>query len=183
MRHLPLAACVLVCVLPGGCAKPRAEVEPPMPDLLPPAAPPRIVAIYEAESDIPPPPPPPAPSEEEVPDASPPPATRPRTPDPETVSKPAPVRAQAAPQPPALTLRSASGDDGATGAAIRDLLTRARGQLARVDYAALDSDGRTQFDTAKRFVQQADEALKTGNIVFAGKLADKAATMASVLFR
>ena len=61
------------------------------------------------------------------------------------------------------------------GRAVRD--------LQRVNYAALDADGRAQFDTARRFMQQAEEALKGGNLAFAGKLADKAATMASVLVR
>ena len=38
-------------------------------------------------------------------------------------------------------------------------------------------------DFTRRFIQQAEEALKSRNIVFAGKLADKAATMAAVLVR
>ena len=50
--------------------------------------------------------------------------------------------------------------------------------LERVVYQSLDADGRAQYDTARRFMQQADEALKARNVVFAGKLADKAATMA-----
>ena len=37
--------------------------------------------------------------------------------------------------------------------------------------------------TARRFMQQADDALKVRNVMFAGKLADKAATMAAVLVR
>ena len=49
--------------------------------------------------------------------------------------------------------------------------------------ASLNADGRAQFETARRFLQQAEEALKARNIVFAGKLADKAATMAAVLVR
>lgn len=183
MRHLPLAACVLIGLCAVGCAKARAEVEPPMPDLLPPASPPRVVAIYEAEVTAPALPPPPAPSEEEMPVPDPPRPARPRTTaEPEVVNKPASPPA-AAPQTPALTLRSAGGNEGATGAAILHLLARARGHLARVVYAGLDPDGRTQFDTAKRFLEQADEALKSGNVLFAGKLADKAATMAAVLVR
>ena len=55
--------------------------------------------------------------------------------------------------------------------------------LGRVNYQALDADGRAQYDTARRFMQQADEALKGRNVMFAGKLADKAATMAAVLVR
>jgi hypothetical protein len=52
-----------------------------------------------------------------------------------------------------------------------------------VNYGSLTVDGKAQYDTARRFVQQSEDALRTGNLVFAGKLADKAATMASVLVR
>ena len=62
-------------------------------------------------------------------------------------------------------------------------MARAARDLARVNQASLKADGRTQFETARRFLQQAEEALKVRNIVFAGKLADKAATMAAVLVR
>ena len=55
--------------------------------------------------------------------------------------------------------------------------------IARVNVAMLSVDGRTQYDTARRFLQQADDALKSRNLVFAGKLADKAALMAAVLVR
>jgi hypothetical protein len=70
-----------------------------------------------------------------------------------------------------------------TEASIRELLARARRDLQQVNYAALDADGRAQYDTARRFMDQAEEALKGGNLAFAGKLADKAATMGAVLVR
>jgi len=38
-----------------------------------------------------------------------------------------------------------------------------------------------QYDTAKRFIQQAEDALKAKNFVFAEQLADKAATLAAAL--
>jgi hypothetical protein len=63
------------------------------------------------------------------------------------------------------------------------LLGRATRDLSRVNAASLNADGRSQYETAKRFIQQAEEALKARNIVFASKLADKAATMAAVLVR
>ena len=65
----------------------------------------------------------------------------------------------------------------------RTLLALAARDLQRVVYQTLDADGRAQYDTARRFMQQADEALKSRNVVFAGRLADKAATMAAVLVR
>jgi hypothetical protein len=38
-----------------------------------------------------------------------------------------------------------------------------------------------QYDTAKRFIQQADDAMKAKNLVFARNLADKAAAIAAQL--
>jgi hypothetical protein len=40
------------------------------------------------------------------------------------------------------------------------VLTRATTDLNRIDYRALNADARTQYDTAKRFVTQAQEALR-----------------------
>jgi hypothetical protein len=55
--------------------------------------------------------------------------------------------------------------------------------LSRVSQASLNADGRTQYEAARRFVQQSEEALKARNLVYAGKLADKAAAMAAVVVR
>ena len=159
-------------------AQARTEVELPLLD--PPPAPPRVVARnpIEAESM------PVAPAVEAVAPARPPVRTqRPDRPEPAPVS-PEPVQETArAAAPPSLTLTPSPGTETQTAAAIRDLMARAARDLARVNQAALNADGRTQFDTARRFLQQAQEALNARNIVFAGKLADKAATMAAVLVR
>jgi hypothetical protein len=45
----------------------------------------------------------------------------------------------------------------------------------------LDADAKIQYDTAKRFVRQAEDAVKSKNLVFAKNLADKAATIADQL--
>jgi hypothetical protein len=50
-----------------------------------------------------------------------------------------------------------------------------------VDYRALNADARIQYDQAKRFVRQADDAIRTKNLVFAKNLAEKAATIAAQL--
>jgi hypothetical protein len=76
-----------------------------------------------------------------------------------------------------------TGANAKADQSVRILLSQAARDLGRVNYQTLDADGRTQYDTARRFMQQADEALKARNVVFAGKLADKAATLASVLVR
>jgi hypothetical protein len=156
-----------------------------MPQMAPPPAPPRIVAIYEPEVEAPLPAIGPDPIEESTP--PPPRPQRPRTlPDPDSTAKSEPARTgpdRTRTPPPALTLKPLAGSEAKTEASIRDLLGRAGRDLARVNQSGLDSDGRAQFDTARRFLQQADEALRNGNLVFAGKLADKAATLAAVLVR
>ena len=64
---------------------------------------------------------------------------------------------------------------------IRASLQRASADLNRVDYRALNADARTQYDTAKRWVRQADEAIRAKNLVFAKSIAEKAATIAAQL--
>ena len=49
---------------------------------------------------------------------------------------------------------------------------------AKVDYRALNANARTQYDTAKRFIQQAEDAIRMKNLPFAKNLADKAAALA-----
>jgi hypothetical protein len=66
---------------------------------------------------------------------------------------------------------------------IRGVIVRANADLGRVNYRALSTDGRTQYDSAIRFIQQAEEALepRTRNLVFARNLADKALALAAQL--
>lgn len=64
---------------------------------------------------------------------------------------------------------------------VRGLIARATSDLSRVDYQALNVDARNQYDTARRFAAQAEDALKAHNVVFANNLADKAAALAAQL--
>ena len=66
---------------------------------------------------------------------------------------------------------------------IRGVIARANADLVRVNFRALSTDGRTQYDSAIRFIQQAEEALepRTRNLVFARNLADKALALAAQL--
>jgi len=157
----------------------RTEAEVPLLD--PPAPPPRVVAVYAPDPEPLPVTPPIEPATPVRPAPRPP---RPeQKPEPATAN-PEPSEAAARPAtPPSLTMTPSPGSESQTVAAIRDLLGRATRDLSRVNTASLSGDGRAQYDTARRFIQQADDALKAHNIVFAGKLADKAATMAAVLVR
>ena len=156
----------------------RAEVELPL--LEPPPPPPRVVAAYaEPEPQAV------TPSVEAATPAKTParPARAEQRPEP-IASPQEPVEAAARPSPaPSLTLTPTPGSEAQTVSAIRDLMGRAARDLSRVNANALNADGRSQFETARRFLQQAEEALKIPNVVFAGRLADKAATMAAILVR
>jgi hypothetical protein len=66
---------------------------------------------------------------------------------------------------------------------VRALIAAATRDLARVDYRALSTDAKAQYDQAKRFIAQAEGALKIKNVVFANQLADKAAALAALLVR
>lgn len=182
---MSLVKLILISLLVGlsgvACAKARASTEIAVPDLLPPPPPPRVIERFAID---------PVPTIEPSPVdsalATPPARTPPRV-----VAKPEPAKPEDAPAlperptptPPALTLKPGPGVQAQTEASIRTLLDRATRDLQRVNYAALNADGRAQFDAARRFKEQAEDALKTANLAFAGKLADKAATMAAILVR
>ncbi|HUF23092.1 MAG TPA: hypothetical protein VMN81_03110, partial [Vicinamibacterales bacterium] len=55
---------------------------------------------------------------------------------------------------------------------VRAIMARAQGLLGGVDYRALSPAARQQYDIARRFITQADNALKIRNYVFARNLAD-----------
>jgi hypothetical protein len=171
----------------AGCAKAQAKNAPDGPPLEMPEPPPRVLA----------------PVDEPMPAAASPPETAQPTPPrniprqtprdggrnetQKPVEQPPPVEPplpQAAP-PDTKNAESARlstpGTTGATEKPIRDRLTGAARDLSRVDYGKLSEDGRTQYEQSKRFIQQAEQALKDQNFVFAATLADKAATLAAEL--
>lgn len=184
MRAWRLAILVLLTATLGACAakaQVRAEVELPLLD--PPPPPPRVVTVYQDQPELVPltaaveaaapsrPPARPARAEAK--------AEPPSTPEPAPEPAPEVVK----PPVPSLTLTPSPGTEAQTAVAIRELMARATRDLSRVNAGSLDADGRAQVEAARRFLQQAEDALKARNVVFAGKLADKAATMAAVLVR
>jgi hypothetical protein len=66
---------------------------------------------------------------------------------------------------------------------VRSTIDRARQILATVDYRKLTPMRRKAYDDAKKFADQADDALKQGNVVFAQGVAGKAETLAKELAR
>ena len=90
-----------------------------------------------------------------------------------------PPVAPVAPPPPAPQLRTAES----TGAEanVRATIDRARNLLNSVDYRRLTKARQKAYDDAKALAQQADDALKAGNVAFAQGLATKAETFAKDL--
>jgi len=179
VRLLPLV--LLTATLTACAAKAQVRTEAEVPLLDPPPPPPRVVAAYELEPE----PLPITPAVEPATPVRPParPARAEQKPE-AAVAPPEAAEAVARPQSgPSLTMTPTPGSESHTVAAIRNLLGRAARDLSRVNAASLNGDGRAQYDQARRFIEQAEDALKSRNIVFAGKLADKAVTMAAVLVR
>ncbi len=177
-----IAALVLLTGSVAGCALVHARAPVPGPALAAPSAPPH---------EVPPPTPTPTPIEPTSPAVlpTPPPSTEPEPPPRERPPAPAPPAAAAeppAPAPdttapvPAPTLQTTPDVDAAIRR-VRTVLDQATRDLGRVNYASLGTDGRTQYDTARRFIQQSESALADRNVAYAGQLADKAAALAAVL--
>jgi len=188
-RSTVLPVCTIACLTVGGCSKkaPQLVPEPPV-ALEVPVPPPRVLAPL---------PPAEVPAVQTEAPAGPPPAARPRTParvsgaeqrppggkteaSPENAAPPAEVpraSGEAAAPTPALRTPQTANDLEAEKR-VRDVLGRALRGLEGINRSTLTADGRAQFDTARRFVDQATDALKVRNYMFAGYLADKAEQLA-----
>jgi hypothetical protein len=178
---------VVMAPLVGACTHAQAKATPEMPPLQMPAPPPRDVQPTEVEA------PQPVPLATE-PARNPPARLRPTTQPPRPAEpktdppKPEPAPVVEAPKPPdeppkpLTTLQTTpTTAEGEVERGIRASLQRATVDLNRIDYRALNADARTQYNQAKRFVEQADEAMRTKNLVFAKTVAEKAATIAAQL--
>jgi hypothetical protein len=64
---------------------------------------------------------------------------------------------------------------------VRAQLSLAASTLSRIDYPRLSVGAKDQYDQARRFMTQAQEALQARNLLFAENLAGKAVTLASQL--
>ncbi len=173
---------LLVSALASGCVRAHAKTTPEAPPLDVPAPPPRDVEPNETE--VPPPMPlVPEPARNAPPRPRPVPREQPRA----EPAKPEPLPAEPlkpveeSPRPPTTLQTAPATVESEVERGIRATLSRATTDLSRVDYRALNADARTQYDTAKRFIRQADEAMRSKNLVFAKNLAEKAAALAAQL--
>jgi type IV secretory pathway VirB10-like protein len=180
-----LAVMVSLGIGAAGCARARAATQPVSPDLDAPPPPPRVITPVEVEAVLPEPVPEEQPQPPQPPPQPPPPRPAPARAEPPRPTPP--VRVDAEPVKPEesrpnRTLQTPdSGSESAR--AIRDQLARASANLQKVNYRSLSPNLKEQYDVAKRFMQQSEEALKAGNLVYASTLAGKALEIAEVLPR
>lgn len=173
-----VASAALVLMV-GACRHPPVRTVPPMPALEVPPAPPRNVEPTEAQVAVPVP----------LVDAPTRTVERPRVPQPSAQRE----RVEPRPEPPVEPSRPDDGKPAATlqttttdresevERRIHGLLQAASSDLSRIDYRKLNPDPQLQYDTAKSFIRQSEEALKSKNFVLAQTMAEKAATLASQL--
>ena len=182
-------ACAWMALAAGACATaPRKTAPAEAPGLVVPVIPPRVFApLAEAPVEEPQAPEPevearPAPSRPSRPRPRPerPAEAKPDTAKPDAPQAEATPPAQASvPTPPLRTPQIA--DDTETGRRIRATIGRASVALNRVTLATMSGDARMQYETARRFVDQAEGALTARNYMFAAYLADKAEALAKGL--
>ena len=181
---LTLALSLSALATPG-CLRAQAKTMPVVP-LAVPAPPARVVDASDPKS-------PPIVSlpEAPVPDTLPRPLLTPppqRTdvrppeapkPDPADPAKPAEDTTRLPATPTLQTTPTLQ--EGGVDRRIRTLLAQATNDLNRINVQGLNADARTQFETARRFVSQAEDALRAKNLMFASNLAEKASVLAALL--
>ena len=189
--RLTLALAAPVWVLAAaGCVKPVVAAAPEPPPLAVPPVPPRLVGPVVVEEA----PPPVAEAPEAV--ASRPPV-RPR-PRPQATdgtvargegssveaTRPEPVEPAASGGEAAPLLRTPDTANNAEAARrVREILARAQENLSKVNPRALSRGARSNYDTATRFVDTAEAALKTGRLDYAKFIAEKADTLSAGLLK
>lgn len=192
MRHtcLPLLLPLCVAWLSAACATTQAKsglAEATALDAPPP--PPRVIAPLDAETESPATAAPEEPARPNQPARS---TTRPAPArdsatgrgeapkvDPPKSDAEAPKPVEGPPEAPVHRLQPAN--EAEQEQSIRGRLAAAERDLSRVDYRQLSTQVKDQYETAKRFIAQAKDALKSRNFVFADSLAEKAAAIASSL--
>jgi outer membrane biosynthesis protein TonB len=185
-RVLIVGACL---ALSAACATTHAKTKmPEAPALDPPPPPPRVIAPLEADEET-------VTSVTTMPDEpahrTPParPAARPQPregraepPKSETPKTEEPAKPPEGPEPaPAPVHRLQPANEAEQERSIQNRIATAERDLARTDYRKLTAEVKNQYDTAKRLVEQAKDALKSRNFVFADSLADKAEKIAASL--
>jgi hypothetical protein len=174
----------LAAVVAAGCATTRAEVPRERPALDVPIPPPRVI------TPLPAPEPPPVQPVGDLPGNSAPAPARPRPQKPpetakpevkpEEVKPPEPTPQGQTPLVPQLRTPDV-GDPAQVAQQVRDAITRTRAVLEKTDYGPLSDTRKKVYDDAKLFANQAEETLKSNNLVAAKEYAEKAERLAKEL--
>jgi len=188
IKTMKVGACVVFALSAlTGCAaqakgpdKPALEVPPPPPHVIElPAEPLEPVGeVPAAPIGAPPrarPPvtrPEPKAGETKPADAKPAETAPAETPPPPTPASPSPNAQLRTPQ---------TADTSAAERAVRTTIDKAKSTLGTVNFPMLSNERKKAFNDAKLFMQQAEDALKEGNIVYAQAVATKAETLAREL--
>src|SRR5262249_37029452 len=93
--------------------------------------------------------------------------------------EPAPPLPPPAPTPQLKTPQTS--DTSGAAKTVRTTIDRARNTLNTVNFGPLSNERKKAYKDAQLFLQQAEDALKEGNIVFAQAVATKAETLAREL--
>jgi len=196
MRSTELASLFVAFVLgafaASGCSRVTAKASPDNPPLDTPAPPPRNVEPIDTETPAPVPlPQEPARNAPRIRPAPAPQQPRENRAEPSNVEPPKPEppppapieppKPEEAPRPPTTLQTIPTTAEGEVERSIQATLQRANADLNRVDYRKLNADAKTQYDTAKSFIRQANEAVRAKNLLYAKQFADKAATLAAQL--
>lgn len=162
------------------CGKVQAKTPAPPPSLVPPPPPSPLIVPVTIEYVEPEPPSPPAttpPANTTKPPTPPKPAGNAGTP-PATTTAPPPETPVTAP-PVLQTAPNANATEAERG--VRDKIETARTDLGKVTYTTLSKDAKTSYDSAKRFIQIAEDNIRTKNFPYAMQMATKAAELAAQL--
>jgi hypothetical protein len=178
------AALIIAAALAGACAsnpaRSSAAVPLTVPEPPPREAPAPIVAgpVTQAETPTPAPTPPPAPPPRSG--QNPTPASS--SPSAAVAPPAAPPLAAPAPASPAPELRPA-GSSGRTptGTQVLDSLERTKRTLDSIDRRRLSAGQSADYDSARRFLIQAADAVRANNLLLAQSSAEKAAALADGL--
>jgi hypothetical protein len=179
MTRLACLLLIALAVAASGCVTARAKGEPGGPALAAPDPPPHTVIPVQIAEEQPVEPVQDSPLRPSDENKQKPADKRPRLAEKPAEKPPdmAPAQPAAPPAPPLQTTTNVNEKAKAIG----DRIRQAKGSLARINENALNPDQRLQFETAKRFLEQAEDALKVQNLLFAEELANKAATLAEAL--
>ena len=172
------ALLVLTAIGGAACTTTRAEVPLERPALDVPPPPPRMIVPLPPPPQSPRPDPVPALGEAGTSTTAKPRPSREKEPPPKTEPKPEEKPAETTPPAnpsPVPPLRiPAGGDPNEQAAQIRATIDLTRATLNGIDYQKLLEPRRKQYEEAKLFANQAEQALKEKNLVMAKEFADKA---------